>query len=148
MVRIVCIVNPAGRDGTVKKRWPKVAAQIEELDLDCEVMWTERTGHASEIAYSLRNRDDLDLVVAVGGDGTMNEVASGLRGSSMPLGIIPMGSGNDYARAHGIPLRNTKAAVNLLKSGIDRRVGAMRIDAAPAPGLPHYPFTRQHGMGW
>ena len=139
MVRIVCIVNPAGRDGTVKKRWPKIATQIEELGLDCEVMWTERTGHAAEMAFGLRERNDLDLVVAVGGDGTMNEVASGLRGSSMTLGIIPMGSGNDYARAHGIPLRDTKAAVNLLKSGIDRRVGAMRVDGAPAPGLPHYP---------
>ena len=63
MVRIVCIVNPAGRDGTVKKRWPKIAAQIEELGLDCEVMWTERTGHASEMAFSLRDRQDLDLVV-------------------------------------------------------------------------------------
>ena len=100
MVRIACIVNPAGRDGTVLKRWPKIAQQIEEEGLDYEVIWTERTGHASEIAYSLRNRDDLDLVVAVGGDGTMNEVASGLRGSSITLGIIPMGSGNDYARAH------------------------------------------------
>ena len=68
MVRIACIVNPAGRDGTVLKRWPKIAQQIEEEGLDYEVIWTERTGHASEIAYSLRNRDDLDLVVAVGGD--------------------------------------------------------------------------------
>lgn len=139
MVRIACIVNPAGRDGTVKKRWPKIAEQIASEGLDCEIHWTERTGHASEIAYSLRNRDDLDLVVAVGGDGTMNEVASGLRGSSMTLGIIPMGSGNDYARAHGIPLRNTGEAVSLLKSGVDRRVGAMRIDGAPAPALSHYP---------
>lgn len=139
MVRITCIVNPAGRDGTVRKRWPTIAKQIEEEEMDCEVIWTKRTGHASEIAYSLRDREDLDLVVAVGGDGTMNEVASGLRGSAITLGIIPMGSGNDYARAHGIPLRNTKEAVSLLKSGVDRRVGAMRIDGAPAPALPHYP---------
>ena len=139
MVRIVCIVNPAGRDGTVRKRWPAIATQIAEEGLDSEVIWTERTGHAAEIAYSLRSRDDIDLVVAVGGDGTMNEVASGLRESSITMGIIPMGSGNDYARAHGIPLRNTKDAVSILKSGVDRRVGAMRIDGAPAPSLPHYP---------
>ena len=120
-------MNPAGRDGTVKKRWPKIAAQIEELGFDYEVMWTERTGHASEMAYGLRERTDLDLVVAVGGDGTMNEVASGLRGSSHTLGIIPMGSGNDYARAHGIPLRNTKAAVSILKSGVDRRLSLIHI---------------------
>ena len=70
-------------------------------------------------------------VVSVGGDGTMNEVASGLRGSSMTLGIIPMGSGNDYARAHGIPLRNTQQAVSILKSGVDRRVGASLASTLP-----------------
>jgi diacylglycerol kinase family enzyme len=139
MVRIACIVNPAGRDGTVLKRWPKIQEQINEEGLDCEVHWTEHTGHAAEIAFGLREREDLDLIVAVGGDGTMNEVASGIRGSPMKLGIIPMGSGNDYARAHGIPLKNSREAVAILKSGVDRRVGAMRIDGAPAPALPHYP---------
>ena len=70
-------LSKAGQKSLLKLNW-----------IWTEVIWTERTGHASEIAYSLRNRDDLDLVVAVGGDGTMNEVASGLRGSTM-LGIIP-----------------------------------------------------------
>ncbi len=139
MVRIACIVNPAGRDGSVRKRWPAILELIEAEGLDHEIHWTERTGHAAELAFELRNREDLDLVVAVGGDGTMNEVASGLRGSNMTLGIIPMGSGNDYARAHGIPLLKPALSVPLLKSGIDRRVGAMRIDGTPAPALDHYP---------
>ncbi|MDP6906739.1 MAG: diacylglycerol kinase family protein [Candidatus Thalassarchaeaceae archaeon] len=143
MVRIACIVNPAGRDGTVRKRWPAILELIEAEGLDCEIHWTERTGHASEIAFSLRNREDLDLVVAVGGDGTMNEVASGLRGSDMTLGIIPMGSGNDYARAHGIPLRKPALAVPLLKKGVDRRVGAIRIDGYAAPALTHYPSPEE-----
>lgn len=139
MARIACVVNPAGRDGTVRKRWPEIVELLDAEGLDHEVHWTEHTGHAAEIAHGLRDRDDLDLVVAVGGDGTMNEVASGLRGSSMVLGIIPMGSGNDYARAHGIPLLDPAGAVPLLESGVDREVGAMRIDGAPAPALPHYP---------
>jgi diacylglycerol kinase family enzyme len=139
MVRIACIVNPAGRDGTVLKRWPEIEALIEAEGLTHEVHFTERTGHAAEIAYSLRDRDDLDMVVAVGGDGTMNEVAGGLRGSAMTMGIVPMGSGNDYARAHGLPLVDPKAAVPILRNGVDRRVGAMRVDGAPAPGLTHYP---------
>ena len=139
MVRIACVVNPAGRDGYVRKRWSMIEELIEAEGLDFEAHWTERTGHAAEIAYELRNREDLDLVVAVGGDGTMNEVASGLRGSSMTMGIIPMGSGNDYARAHGIPLLDPAASIPLLKNGVDRRVGAMCIDGVPAPALPHYP---------
>ena len=139
MVRIACVVNPAGRDWTVKKRWPEIEALLTAEGLDFEAHWTNATGDAAAIAYGLRNREDLDLVVAVGGDGTMNEVASGLRGSNMTMGVIPMGSGNDYSRAHGIPLLDPVGAVPLLKSGVDRRVGAMRIDGAPAPGLPHYP---------
>ena len=91
MVRIACIVNPAGRDGTVKKRWPKIAEQIASEGLDCEIHWTERTGHASEIAYSLRNRDDLDLVVAVGGDGTMLKAAHLIGNSKIPITGINTG---------------------------------------------------------
>ena len=57
-----------------------------------------------EIAFSLKDREDINLVVANGGDGTVHEVASGLRGSNIPLAIIPAGTGNDVARVHGYSL--------------------------------------------
>ena len=139
MVRIACIVNLLGRDGRCGKAWPRIEALIQAEGMEYEVLFTEGPGHAAVLAASLRERDDLDLVVAVGGDGTVHEVASGIRGSDRTLGIIPMGSGNDFARGHGIPLLDPEGSVPLLRSGVDRRVGAMAIDGRPAPSLPHYP---------
>ena len=69
---------------------------------------TEGTGHAIEIASGLRD-SDFDLIVAIGGDGTVHEVANGIRGSSKRMGIIPMGNGDDFARAIGIPLKDLNA---------------------------------------
>ena len=61
---------------------------------------TERVGHASEIAWGLRKQEVEGPIVAVGGDGTVHEVASALRGSDIPLGILPFGSGNDLSLIH------------------------------------------------
>ena len=97
-------MNPAGRDGESLKLWESAKPKLEEAGFQTEVHLTERVGHASEISFSLKDREDIDLVVANGGDGTVHEVASGLRGSNIPLAIIPAGTGNDVARVHGYSL--------------------------------------------
>ena len=144
MPRIACIVNPAGRDGRALKRWQAAEPVLKEAGFECEVHFTERIGHAPEIAFSLRDREDLDLIVACGGDGTVHEVASGLRGSSIPLGIIPAGTGNDVARAHCIPLNKPKQIAEVLVNGTDRQIGAFRLQAVPAPEESGYPSPTNH----
>ena len=139
MPRFACIVNPAGRDGHSLKRWKTVEPALEGAGVDCETHFTEGVGHASEIAYSLRDRDDIDLVVACGGDGTVHEVASGMRGSSKPLGIIPGGTGNDVARAHNVPLKGVAGIIEVLLNGTDRHVGAFRLQGVAAPSEGGYP---------
>ncbi len=112
---------------------------------------TEYPGHATEIAHNLSS-GDYEIVVAVGGDGTVHEVASGLRSSKMTLGILPIGSGNDYARAHGIPIPRGKkfpdmqGAIDILVSGTDRRVGAVRIEGPPAIGHDTIPDPKHHSV--
>ena len=139
MAKFVCIVNPAGRDGRSLKRWKSTEVVLNEADIEIEVHFTKHIGHASEIAYSLRERDDIECVVACGGDGTVHEVASGLRGSDKKIGIIPAGTGNDIARAHNIPLKNSKKIVDILINGVDRHVGAFRLQGTPAPSVDNYP---------
>lgn len=118
MKNIVFIINPISGTQGNKKKLPKVIA--ESLDPE-QWMWnvafTGYKGHAIELArqYTVMG---FDAVVAVGGDGTINEVAQGIvsgeqmkrKGEgSTAMGIIPMGSGNGLARHLGIPVRTQKA---------------------------------------
>ena len=112
MKNIAFIINPvSGSKETqnAKRKLPKLIMQT----LDSEqwlpnIMYTEYAGHATEMAYQFA-RMGFDAVVAVGGDGTVNEVARGLKDSKTALGIIPMGSGNGFARHLNIPIRPQKA---------------------------------------
>ena len=134
-----CIVNPASRDHTCGKRWPSVVAKLESKGYEVNTHMTQRVGHASEIAWDLRSKNVEGPIVAVGGDGTVHEVASALRGSDIPLGIIPFGSGNDYAITQGISRKNVDEAIDVLVNGVDRRCAAWRLEGFPAPSAGDYP---------
>ena len=150
MTRIHAIVNPAGRDGTSGKRWPKLLEKLESSGMQVETTFTERVNHAAEIAWNLRNQyaqtpeNERPLVVAVGGDGTVHEVASGLRGGNLVMGIIPHGTGNDYARGHGYPMKNIAETIEILKNGVDRSCPAYRIEACAMPAEGKYPTPTNH----
>ncbi len=139
--RIACILNPKARDGLSVKQWDRFKPALREAGFKIDLFRTEEPGHAMDIAEGLCEGDH-DMVVAIGGDGTVHEVASGLRGSDKVLGILPIGSGNDYARAHGIPtpkgnkFRDMQGAVDILVNGTDRRVGSIRVEGPPAPDHP------------
>ena len=96
MTRIACILNPNARDGLSLKQWDDFEQALVNSGFDVDLYQTEAPGHAMDIAEGLIEENH-ELVVAVGGDGTVHEVASGLRGSSKVMGIIPIGTGNDYA---------------------------------------------------
>ena len=112
MKNIAFIINPvSGSKDTqnAKRKLPKLIMQL----LDKEqwlpnIAFSEYAGHAAELAHQYA-RMGFDAVVAVGGDGTVNEVARGIRGTQTALGMIPMGSGNGFARHLNIPIRPNKA---------------------------------------
>ncbi len=139
--RIACILNPKARDGLSIRQWESFKPALKEAGFEIELHRTKEPGHAMDIARDLSDGVH-DLVVAIGGDGTVHEVASGLRGSDKVLGILPIGSGNDYARAHGIPtpkgnkFKDMQGAVDILVNGTDRKVGAIRVEGPPAPDHP------------
>jgi YegS/Rv2252/BmrU family lipid kinase len=80
--------------------------------LNAEVVYTTHAGHAYELASHI-NESKYKAVIAVGGDGTINEVGRGLINKSVALGIIPIGSGNGLARFSKIPLKTIKAIENV-----------------------------------
>lgn len=106
------IINPfAGVDS--KDRLPQLIAERLPTDrYDCSIQHTEYAGHATIIARQQKN-NGYDAIIAVGGDGTVNEVAAGLIHSETPMGIIPGGSGNGLAMHLGIG-RNARRALRLL----------------------------------
>ena len=112
MKNIAFIINPVSGEQETQKEKRKLPKLIMQT-LDAEqwlpnIAFTEYAGHASELAYQYA-RMGFDAVVAVGGDGTVNEVARGLKNSQTALGIIPMGSGNGFARHLNIPIKPQKA---------------------------------------
>lgn len=91
-----------------------------------EVYNVESKDHGVELA-SAAEREGFDAVVAVGGDGTVNAAARGLLHSRLPLGIIPVGSGNGLARGLGIPVSIRRSCQLLVEDGIVRTIDAGRI---------------------
>ncbi len=116
MRQALVIANPAASRGGVAKQLVKMKRLTGEYAAVCsfDFMVTENPLHATELARV--NAPNYDLVVAFGGDGTINEVANGLMGGDTPLGVIPFGTGNDFARGAGIPL-GLKPALELVCRG-------------------------------
>lgn len=126
MQKIVYIVNPHSGVGkkrqiihTIRDSWQKDGNNTTQ-----QIIVTQHHGHALEIAKEYRDR--VDIIVAVGGDGTVNEVGSGLIGSRTALGIIPAGSGNGLSRELGIPSR-VSAALEVIQEGYTRVIDVMQI---------------------
>ncbi len=97
---------------------------------DVEVVETNRRGHATRFAHDAARRG-VDVVIGYGGDGTLNEVATGIAGTDAALGVLPGGSTNVFARTLGMP-NDPIAAAELLARGIDaadlRPIGLGRVN--------------------
>jgi diacylglycerol kinase (ATP) len=101
---IVFVVNPASGNGAAERRWPQVAERARTYGLDGEALFTERPGHAAELAERAAT-DGARLIVVVGGDGTLNETVNGLlrsQRSDVELALVPCGTGDDFARSFRI----------------------------------------------
>jgi YegS/Rv2252/BmrU family lipid kinase len=128
-VRAAVIINPiAGPrvpDGG-RRRVDLASALLGSRGVDHEVLLTEGPGHARELAAGAVRRG-ATVVCAWGGDGTVNEIASALAGGSVPLAIIPAGSGNGLARELAIP-REPTTALAVALDGATHRIDVGEID--------------------
>lgn len=128
MDKLLLVENP--RAGTVSVRTKEVIAKALSADFKLEEVVTNHRGHASELARDAVDRG-FDAVVAFGGDGTINEVAQGLVGTDVALGLLPGGRTNVTVRSLGVPRDPVEATAFLasrLRSRTTRRVNVGRID--------------------
>jgi YegS/Rv2252/BmrU family lipid kinase len=140
------IANPAA--GTLKgRRLNKAILALERLGCWVKLRETTKPGDATTIAREARS-GELDVVVAAGGDGTINEVANGLSGTGVALGIIPLGTANVLAIEAGIPRDPVKAA-QVIATGQPRvlRMGEVRASAETPLGGPRR-FVMMAGAGF
>jgi diacylglycerol kinase family enzyme len=146
-VRAVLVVNPQATSTTTGGRDVLAHALASELKLD--VVETRYRGHAWQAAQAAVD-DGTDLVIAHGGDGTVNEVVNGMLGNArgtaaeLPvLGVVPGGSANVFARALGLPKEPVEATHRLLRAletGSTRLVSLGKVDERW--------FTFNAGIGW
>ena len=116
------IVNYTGGSGKARKTWNRVHFLLHEKNIEYKAYVTRRPGHAKDLAKKISELpgDDIRLIV-VGGDGTINEVLNGITDfSRIRFGIIPTGSGNDFARGLGIP-KDTDKALDIMLSSVSGR---------------------------
>ena len=120
-IRVALVFNPtSGRGRPKRDLLPRVVESMARFGMVTEPHATERPGHATELARAAV-RSGCERVVAWGGDGTLNEVAQGLVGSSVPLGVFPGGTVNVFARETGIPLK-LEPAIETLATGRARLI--------------------------
>lgn len=138
MPKVTVIANPIS--GTHKKG--KIISytldRLRASGYEVEYKKTEYHGHATEIAAQAV-AEGIPLIIAIGGDGTVNEVATAMVGKDSVLGIIPCGSGNGLARHLGLPM-SSKKAVDVIIDGHTEKIDACKVNG-------HY-FFCTFGMGF
>lgn len=129
MLHIVFIINPISGTGKKDVVEEAIRQHIDRERYEYSIRYTSHAGHAAEIAREAATRG-VDIVVAVGGDGTVNEVARSLVHTATALGIVPCGSGNGLARHLHIPL-DAEAAVKVINRGVIHCLDYGRINGQP-----------------
>jgi YegS/Rv2252/BmrU family lipid kinase len=149
--RTKLIVNPAAGAGRTLKKWPRIKQELEQLGVDFDYEITEAPGHGIELAQSAVE-EGYEVVVSVGGDGTLNEVVNGIHNAGgldrVAVGIINTGTGADYIRTLGIPRHYRQACQRLAspqgKVIVDLGVAEYLNKGRPAKRL----FVNFAGLGF
>jgi diacylglycerol kinase (ATP) len=125
--RIAVLVNPTSGKGRGERAGAAALDRLRERGLVADAM----SGNDAAGAVRLARRavaDGYDALVAVGGDGMLNVVLQAVAGTGMPMGIVPAGSGNDFARLLGIGVHDPVGAADIIVDGQLRTVDAARVE--------------------
>lgn len=106
----IFIINPYAGKKRAEKIWSQLSRYLDKRKISYQYYITKYPRHAVLLAQSaIQQEEKIDAIIAIGGDGTINEVIEGMDSSTVPFGYIPAGSGNDFARYYQIPSNPIKA---------------------------------------
>jgi YegS/Rv2252/BmrU family lipid kinase len=144
------IVNPVAGASTTYRKWPKISSLLKHIGFPFDFQYTEGVGHAIELAREATN-NGCQFLVAVGGDGTVHEVANGMLLSNelgeASIGVISTGTGGDFIRSAGIDRDYIKACS--LLTGTKRRLIDVGVVEYHKEGQSHKRFfINSSGVGF
>ena len=150
----VVVLNPRAASGKAMRSWSELQPRLESVLGPFDARFTESPNHATELARSAI-REGSELVVAVGGDGTFNEVLNGYLADGHPvnpdtsLALCPLGTGGDFRRSARIP-QSPREAVEAIVSRPTRQIDACRVRLSTADGTNlerYFVNVTSFGMG-
>ena len=150
MARYMVIANPKAGHGKGERAIPEIERELKRLGLDFQLVRTERVGHGIDLAREAA-RAGYDVIVAAGGDGTVNEILNGMMEAQMTapqrpaLGILCTGRGNDFAPCLDIPA-GLAPACQVLKEGHRRIIDIGRVRGGEFPQGRY--FANNVGVGF
>ena len=115
------IINPTSGNGLSKKKWPKIKSLLEISHFNFEYAFTTHSKHSIEIVQ-LAIKKNIKRIICVGGDGTLHNIVNGIMtqnevpSTEINVGVIPIGTGNDWVKTHNIP-KDIEAAIHIIKRG-------------------------------
>jgi diacylglycerol kinase (ATP) len=148
-LKILVVFNSRAQSGRAKKLLPDICSAFSRLGVEAEIVVPGHPGHASELVAEADLRG-FDAVVAAGGDGTVFEVLNGLfsHETRIPLGIIPLGTGNAFAREFGLGPENWNEAIVRLASANVRLVDVGKVECAGDESGDVFYFLNIVGIGF
>lgn len=128
------IVNPVAGNGQGKTEWSRLERSLRGQGADYRVRETSEEGEAQKLAIELIQKEGVRKIIAVGGDGTVNEVVNGIQqsGHACLFGHVAAGSGNDFARAHGEMEHPWRSVERMMAEDAKRTIDLLKINGRVA----------------
>ncbi|MFH0887172.1 MAG: diacylglycerol kinase family protein [bacterium] len=126
-LKIKLILNPVAGGGRAKAAAIKIEEILDKADIPYSLDTTYRAGGGTILAKRAAEVG-FDLIVGIGGDGTLNEIINGMAGSQVALGVVPAGFENNFARMLGLPIGNVEEAIDVFIDGRSRTIDIGKIN--------------------
>lgn len=144
------IVNPTSGNGSSKKHWPKIKRLLEKHLFTFEFAFTEHSKHSIQLVHQAIKRDYRNII-SIGGDGTLHNIVNGIMtqndvpSSEVNVGVIPIGTGNDWVKTHNIP-KDFEAAIKIINKGklACQDIGRISVNGIETPIF----FNNLAGVGF
>ena len=149
--RWFAIINPTSGNGSSRQKWPQIKTLLESYNFDFDFAFTEHENHSQELIQQAIENGFYNII-CVGGDGTLHNIVNGIMNQTnvssnqVPIGMVPIGTGNDWIKTHNIP-NDFEKAIQLIKTGNKKIQDLGKIEFLDEDRNPVF-FNNLAGVGF